>query len=151
VEFEIAGVRPCSCASHARVVLKESVTGRKLQVRVHADAGQDLLSELAGVASGRGRTADILRDTLAAIACSLEGVTLRCREGKLCAVLGVHGPNGSRNIDAEPCEALVVACRMKLPVFVEEQANDEAMPEAFKEFVASLDFSGLGDAEHGRD
>lgn len=151
VEVVIADVRPCECPSHARVVLRDDAGQRKLQVRIHADAGQALLAEMAGMVSPRGALVDLLRDAVQAAGWALSRVTLCCRGGRLCARLMLVGADGWNEVDAEPCEALVAACRMKLPVFVDETSDDGELPEVFREFVATLDMSGLeGPVRDGR-
>ncbi len=147
VEVAIIGVSACECPSHARVVLRDEARGRNLQVRIHADAGQAMLAEMAGLASTRSAMVDLLGDVLSRAGACAERLTLCCSRGRLCAKLSVRatGSAGDDDLMVEPCEALLAAYRLRLPVFVEEEPSDDAgVPEIYRELVESLDLSGLG-------
>jgi len=146
---EIAGVVACECPAHARVVLFDPQRRRKLYVRVHTQAGQVLLAELAGVPSQSAALVDLLRDALRAAGASFEAVTLRFENNDLCASVRLCGPQGRREIDTEPCEALLAACRMGAELFVDERTIEppprDQVPEAYRQAVETIDFSGLGE------
>ncbi len=147
VEVSIIGVTACECPGHARVVLRDEAGGRKLQVRVNVDAGQALLAEMAGVPSTHAGAIDLLRDAVDAAGGCIEQLTIGCRRGQLCARLSVRSADGLAEIDADPCEGLLTACRMHIPVFVEEAEPGEIIgpdvPEIYREFVESLDLTGI--------
>lgn len=147
VEVSIIGVTSCECPGHARVVLRDEAGGRKLQVRVTLDAGQAMLAEMTGMASTHAGAIDLLRNAVEAAGGCIEHLTLGCRRGQLCARLGVRSADGLAEIDADPCEGLLTACRMHIPVFVEEAGPNEIIgpdvPEIYREFVESLDLTGI--------
>lgn len=147
VEVSIIGVTSCECPGHARVVLRDEAGGRKLQVRVSVDAGQALLAEMTGMASTHAGAIDLLRNAVQAAGGCIEQLTLGCRRGQLCARLSVRSADGLAEIDADPCEGLVTACRMHIPVFIEEADPDQAsgadVLDIYREFVESLDLAGI--------
>lgn len=120
---EIAGVRPCDCPSHARVVLFDSERQRRLQVRIHAQAGEALTASFAGLRSHVSTVIEMMRDALDAGGASIEAVTIRCDGGDLHARMRVRGPLSSRDIDVEPCEALLAAYQLQIPLFVDEDVS----------------------------
>lgn len=147
-EVDIVGVTTCECPGHSRVVLRDGARNRKLQVRVSVDAGQALLAELAGIPSSRSLVIDLVRNAVEAAGGQIEQLTLGCRKGELCARLLVRSAEGSREVEAEPCDGLLTACRMGLPVFIETTdaaGGDASVPEVYRAFVESLDLSGLRD------
>ena len=149
VEVTITGVSACECPSHARVVLRDEAGARNLQVRIHADAGQAMLAEMAGLASTRSAMVDLLGDVLGRAGTRLDRLTLCCSQGQLCAKLLLFGPDAASEVAVEPCEALLAAYRLRLPVFVEEEASRDGartagVPPVYRELMESLDLSGLG-------
>jgi bifunctional DNase/RNase len=148
IEVAIIGVSACECPSHARVVLRDEAGRRNMQVRIHADAGQAMLAEIAGLASTRSAMVDLLGELLARAEVCADRLTLCCSRGRLCAKLSVRGPGSAEDGDlvVEPCEALLAAYRLRLPVFVEEEApeEDSGVPDVYRELVESLDLSGFG-------
>ena len=144
---EIAGVVACECPEHARVVLFDPERRRKLRVRIHAHAGQALLAEIAGIPSDESAIIDLMRDALNASETSLDSVILRIEDDNLCAKVRVRRDRGVCEIEAEPCEALLVAKRLDVEVFVEDgsiahRASDQ-IPAAYRRVVEHIDFSGL--------
>ena len=128
-------------------MLRDEAGGRKLHVRVSVDAGQALLAEMAGVASTHAGAIDLLRHAVEAAGGCIEQLTLGCRRGQLCARLSVRSADGLSEIDADPCEGLLTACRMRIPVFIDEADADQVdgsdVPEIYREFVESLDLTGI--------
>jgi bifunctional DNase/RNase len=140
---EIAGVRSCDCPTHAIVALREVGGKRRFRLRVHSDAGQAVLAESSGLASTRAGAIDMLRDALAAAGGELAGVIVAHNEDTLSAQLIVRDTSGEHLVHAEPCEAIVAACRLRLPVFLDESPA-AAVPDAYRRALSDLDVSGLG-------
>jgi bifunctional DNase/RNase len=139
----IAGVRACDCPSHALVIMRETDGKRRFRLRVHSDAGQAILAELADIASPRAALIDMMRDALSASGSEIDGVIVSPAEDTLTARLALTSADGDRMVDVEPCEALIAACRLRIPVFVDERA-ETAVPAAFRKALGDLDLGDLG-------
>jgi bifunctional DNase/RNase len=145
---EIQSVTACACPGHARVVLHDRVRRRSFRVRVHAEAGQALLAEMNGLTGDRAPMIQLAADADEAAGGSIASLVLEPSADDVRAQLCVRDANaGERMIDAEPCEALLVAWRLKLPVWVElpqASAAVSAVPEVYRAAIESLDLEGLG-------
>lgn len=150
---EVAGVLPCRCRDHARVLLRDRGRRRYLQVRVHAAAGRAILASLNGVADFHGYGLDVATAALAALGARMESLTLASDGERLDARLTLRQGREAVAVDLEPCNALVAACRLRLPIFVEEfreaPAVEPPLPEPYRAFLAELDLSVLDGPELG--
>jgi bifunctional DNase/RNase len=146
---EIKGVVACDCPAHARVILRDRANDRTLQVRVEAPAGQALLAELAGITSARSAAIDLFHDALEAAGARVAWVALRFQDNELRARMCVRRcAGGGEAIEAPADEALLLACRTSVALYVEGVAprrNEEspAVPDVYRSAVESIDFSGL--------
>ena len=138
---EIETVTACTCPGHARVVLRDRV-----RVRVHANAGQSLLAEMNGMTGERASLIQIAADAVEAAGGHIASLVLHPTPDEVRAQLCVRdGGERERMVDAEPCEALLVAWRLKLPIWVDisgERAR-AAVPDVYRAAIESLDLDGL--------
>jgi bifunctional DNase/RNase len=140
---EIASVAPCECPSHAVMIMQEMGGPRRFRVRVHNEAGQAILAEMAQLPSGRACCIDMMHKALASVGAELSAVIVTARADFIRAALVVSGL-GERTIEVEPCEALVAACRLSLPVYIQgKEGAGEELPEVFQEALSYIDLSTL--------
>jgi bifunctional DNase/RNase len=141
---EIQSVQACACPGHARVVLRDPAARRSFRVRVHADAGQALLAEMNGISGDRAALITMMSDAMTAAGGRLDGLVIQPVDDDIHAWLHVVDAHGrERCIDAEPCEALILAYRLRLPVWVNISGRHDAVPEVYREVVETLDLEGL--------
>lgn len=150
LRVDIKGIVACDCPAHARVVLEDRSNDRRLHVRVDAHAGQALVAELAGITSASSAAIDLFHDALEAAGGSVAWVALRFEDNELRARMCVCRSGGaSQAIEAPADQALLVACRTGVALYVEgvaqrrQGASPPAVPEVYWRAVESIDFSGL--------
>ncbi|MGD9894777.1 MAG: bifunctional nuclease domain-containing protein [Dehalococcoidia bacterium] len=154
LQMNVTIVAGCECEQHAWVHLRDGTGGRRARVMIDAAVGRAIVSELRGSPSPHAEAVDLLGTSLAALGASAERIELRCADGALSGVLCLRNANGPASAVVDPCHALLTACRMKLPIVMEEAdiltASQAAPPAAFHQFLNSLDLSGLDPAAEGR-
>ena len=86
----------------------------------------------------------MLRDALNASGSEITCVVVAPANDTLSAHLVLQGGDGRRAVDVEPCAALIAACRLRIPVFIEEPSAI-TVPDAYREALSDLDLSDLGE------
>lgn len=149
LSMNVTIVAGCECEQHAWVHLRDGTGEHRVRVKIDAKVGRAIVSELRGTPNPHAEAVDLLWSALHAVGATAEWVELRCTDGALCGVLCLRAQDGPTTATVDSCHALLAACRMKLPILMEEKdvvkVADTAPPPAFHEFLNSLDLSGLGD------
>jgi bifunctional DNase/RNase len=153
--MKVTIVAGCECKRHAWVHLHDATGEHRIRVLIDAAAGRAIVSELRGAPTPHAGTVDLLSSSLEALGARAERVELRCMDGGLCGVLRLRAPGGEATALVDPCHALLAACRMSLPIVMDEAdaagTDGPAPPDAFDQFLSTLDLSGLGDPTLDRD
>jgi hypothetical protein len=172
VEVEIDSIRVSLMSQHRIVILKELNSERFLPIWIGPYEAEAITVSLQQMEVARPLTHDLLRNVLNALEAEVLSVNItELRENVFYAriMLRVNGRDVS--IDSRPSDALALAVRVQVPVYVDESVMDEAasLPqesidggetaddddskrlEVFKDFVETLDLEDSspndGDAE----
>ena len=160
VSFDMVGKQPI-------VLLKAVDTNKFLPIWIGHPEAAAILMKLQGASTPRPMTHDLLFDMLGEldVACSRVSVT-ELRENTFYAAITLSVNGREVDIDSRPSDALALAVRLHVPVYIEEAVMDKAavLPEeemetesagaeetrldAFKDFVESLDLEDL-DTDEG--
>ena len=82
---------------------------------------------LQRVETPRPMTHDLLVDVLASTSTAVKQVTItEVRDGTFIAEVALSGPHGPRTVDCRPSDAIALAVRLEVPVFVAESVVDAA-------------------------
>jgi bifunctional DNase/RNase len=163
IEVVIDSIRISLVTQHRIVLLREVDSDRQLPIWVGPCEADAITVELQDVKVARPLTADLLRSVILELGGSLSHVLIReLKESVFHASLFIDFSENLREIDCRPSDAIALAVRAKVPIFINEAVLDEAgvQPEpdliregegeepeeevgnldAFSDFLDSLDF-----------
>jgi bifunctional DNase/RNase len=124
VQVDILGLHtsPSSGGAYA-LILKEMHGPRRLPIIIGAFEAQSIALEMEGIRPPRPLTHDLMKTIIDTLGGSLNDVTIsELREGTFFARLTVD----TREIDSRPSDAIALAVRYGVPIFVSDRVMDEA-------------------------
>jgi bifunctional DNase/RNase len=129
VQVDILGLStsPASGGAYA-LILKEINGNRRLPIIIGAFEAQSIALEIEGIKPPRPLTHDLIKNILESLGAELNEITIgELRDGTFFATLSFDG----QEIDARPSDAIALAVRFGVPIFVAEKVMKEAafMPE----------------------
>jgi bifunctional DNase/RNase len=128
VQVDILGLStsPSSAGAYA-LILKETNGKRKLPIIIGAFEAQSIALELEGMKPPRPLTHDLMKNIIDTFAVSLNEVFINeLRDGTFYAKLSVEGVSETQEIDSRPSDAIALAVRYGVPIYVEEEVLQEA-------------------------
>jgi bifunctional DNase/RNase len=173
IKVEIDSIRVSLMSQQRIVILKDQESDRYLPIWIGPCEADAITVELQNVEVARPLTHDLLRSVISAMGASVEHIIVSdLRNDVFYARVVIH-QNGQRlEIDSRPSDAIALAVRVKVPIFVADEVMDraaitpeneveaegpvspseaptlpEGTPEVFKDFVDSLDMDDLGDSD----
>jgi hypothetical protein len=129
IKVDILGLStsPASGGAYA-LILKEVDGDRRLPIIIGAFEAQSIALEMEGIKPPRPLTHDLMKNLLDSMGAELAEVTIsELRDGTFYAKLIVD----SQEIDSRPSDAIALAVRTGVPIFVSEKVMDDAsfLPE----------------------
>lgn len=124
IQVDILGLHtsPSSGGAYA-LILKEMHGPRRLPIIIGAFEAQSIALEMEGIRPPRPLTHDLMKTIIDALGGSLNDVTINeLREGTFFARLTVD----TKEIDSRPSDAIALAVRYGVPIFVADRVMDEA-------------------------
>jgi bifunctional DNase/RNase len=168
VEVTIDSVRVSLMSQHRIVVLKDGNSTRYLPIWIGPFEADAITIELQNVEVPRPLTHDLLKATIEKLGAEIEQVSITdLRNDTFYAEISLRVDGRRLEIDSRPSDAIALAVRAQVPVYVAEQVMEQAAitpeqdldtgigpavegeatetktPEAFREFLEGLDLSGL--------
>ena len=161
IEVVIDSIRISLVSQHRIVLLKEIDGERQLPIWIGPCEADAITIELQDVKVARPLTADLLRNVIIEMGGTISHVLIKeLRESVFHASLFVDLNEEVQEIDCRPSDAIALAVRAKVPIFINEEVLDEAgvQPEpdmiqeseteeadvgkldAFTDFLDTLDF-----------
>ncbi len=159
IEVVIDSIRISLISQHRIVMLRDVDGERRLPIWIGPCEAEAITIELQDVEIARPVTHDLLKNIIEELGGTVSHILINeLREQVFYARLFVDMDGNMMEIDCRPSDAIAVAVRSKVPVFVDESVMDEAgiLPEpdieeetegegsekldAFKDFVDTLDF-----------
>lgn len=128
VLVDILGISPSPSSPGAyALILKEADGDRQLPIIIGQFEAQAIALELEGIKPPRPLTHDLVKNVLETLGTSLAEVVINeLRDGTFYARLAVEGAGGSHEIDSRPSDAIAVAIRFGVPIYVSEEVMEEA-------------------------
>ena len=125
---DILGLSPSPSSPGAyTLILKEADGERRLPIIIGQFEAQAIALELEGIKPPRPLTHDLVKNVLESLGTSLSDVIIsELREGTFFARLNVEGNSSSHEIDARPSDAIAIAIRFGVPIYVAETVMEEA-------------------------
>jgi bifunctional DNase/RNase len=167
VEVTIDSVRISLMSQHRIVVLKDQDSSRYLPIWIGPFEADAITIELQGVEVARPLTHDLLKSVIDKLDAEVERVMITdLRNDTFYAQIILQVQGRRLEIDSRPSDAIALAVRAHVPVFVDEAVMDQAAitpeqdiegggepsearkeapetPDAFREFLEGLDLGGL--------
>ncbi len=141
VQVEIMGLAasPASGGAYA-LILKEVSGDRRLPIMIGAFEAQAIALEMEGIKPPRPLTHDLIKNIIDTLGVSLHDVLIsELRDGTFFARLTLNSL--STEIDSRPSDAIALAVRYGVPIFVSEMVMGEAgfIPEEEGEEKSDID------------
>ena len=159
IEVVIDSIRISLISQHRIVMLRDVDGERRLPIWIGPCEAEAITIELQDVEIARPVTHDLLKNVVEEVGGTVSHILINeLRDQVFYARLFVDLNGEMLEIDCRPSDAIAVAVRAKVPIFVEEPVMEEAgiLPEpdvdeevdeqeaekldAFKDFVDTLDF-----------
>lgn len=124
VQVDILGLStsPSSGGAYA-LILKEVNGPRRLPIIIGAFEAQSIALEMEGIKPPRPLTHDLMKSIIDTLGGALNDVTINdLREGTFYARLSME----AREVDSRPSDAIALAVRYGVPIFVMDKVMDEA-------------------------
>ena len=166
VEVTIDSIRVSLMSQHRVVILKDVDSERYLPIWIGPCEADAITVELQEVEVARPLTHDILTNVIQELGADVSHILVRDLRDDVFYAFIVLDQNGTKlEVDTRPSDALAVAVRASVPIFVEDDVMDQAgiVPEpeleaedsdvdderlsAFADFVDTLDLEDLDDEE----
>jgi bifunctional DNase/RNase len=133
VQVDILGLStsPASGGAYA-LILKEMGGSRRLPIIIGAFEAQSIALEMEGIKPPRPLTHDLMKTIIDRMGVSLSEVVVHeLRDGTFYAKISLD----SQEIDSRPSDAIALAVRYSVPIYVSERVMEEAsfVPEAESE------------------
>lgn len=163
IEVVIDSIRISLISQHRIVMLRDADGERQLPIWIGPCEAEAITIELQDVEIARPVTHDLLKNVITHMKGTVSHILINeLREQVFHARLFVDVQGEMLEIDCRPSDAIALAVRVKVPIFVDESVMDEAgiLPEAdvqeepteetgpekldaFMDFVDNLDFDDL--------
>ncbi len=126
VQVDIFGLTDRGMSQGAfALILKESDGPRRMPIIIGVPEAQAIANELEGVRAQRPMTHDLLRNVIEALGAQLREVVIHSlKEGTFYASLNFEFSD--LEVDARPSDAIAIAVRCGVPIFVSEEILEEA-------------------------
>jgi bifunctional DNase/RNase len=165
IEVTIDSVRVSLMSQDRMVVLKETDSNRYLPIWIGPFEADAITIQLQGVQVARPLTHDLLKSLISAMDVKVSHIMVNdLRNNTFFAQILMDVDGKEVQIDSRPSDAIALAVRVGVPIFVDEQVMDQAAiaPEeeigreattaeeeerldVFRDFVESLDLDDLGE------
>ena len=167
VKVTIDSVRVSLMSQHRIVVLKDTDATRYLPIWIGPFEADAITIQLQNVEVARPLTHDLLKSAIEQLGAKIEQVAITdLRNDTFYAEITLRVAGQRMEIDSRPSDAIALAVRAQVPVYIAEavmdqaaitperdldtgedttaeSGTDETPPEAFREFLEGLDLSGL--------
>ena len=128
VQVDILGLStsPASNGAYA-LILKEVNGDRRLPIIIGAFEAQSIALEMEGIKPPRPLTHDLMKNIIDQMGVSLNEVVINdLRDGTFYAQLQLDSPAVNHEVDSRPSDAIALAVRYGVPIFVAETVMKEA-------------------------
>ncbi len=162
IEVKIAGIQVSLMSQHRVVLLKELDADRYLPIWIGPYEAEAINIELQNIEVGRPLTHDLLKNVIEALGGEVQYIVVsELREDTFYARIVIDVDGRELDIDARPSDAMALAVRVGVPIYVAEEVMAEAgiVPQkdlskegaeaekaersAFDDFLSSLDIDDL--------
>jgi bifunctional DNase/RNase len=160
IEVTVDSVRMNLISPHRAVILKEAQGERYLPIWIGPAEADAITIRLQGIDPPRPLTHDLLRSFIDQLGAHVSHVIVtELRDDVFFARISVEVDGRDFDVDSRPSDAIALAVRLEVPIYVNEEVMDEAsiLPEQenlleseeklslFRDFVDTLNLEDLED------
>ena len=129
-KMEVAGVTVDPATKAPILVLRDEEMGRTVPIWIGIFEATAILSRLERVTPPRPMTHDLLKNVLESLGGKLEKVIIHdLRDNTYIAKLIIEVGDKLIEIDSRPSDAIAIAVRLKIPIFVSHKLSDKMSDE----------------------
>ena len=165
IEVSIDSIRVSLMSQHRVVILKDAETERYLPIWIGACEADAITIELQGVEVARPFTHDLLKSAITDLGGKITQVLISDLRNEVFYAQIVLDVGGRKvELDSRPSDALALAVRAKVPIYIDESVMDKASitPEEdiagghgdepltrspFKDLIEGLDLDDFGESK----
>lgn len=172
VEVAIDSIRVSLMSQHRVVILKDKDSDRFLSIWIGPYEAEAITVSLQELEVSRPLTHDLLRNLVSILGAEVKRVNItELKEDVFYAKIILSMNGNELEIDSRPSDALALAVRVHVPIFIDETVMEEAASEpetevgfsevpdgeseerleVFKDFVESLDLGDVDPSEGDED
>jgi bifunctional DNase/RNase len=158
IEVKIDSIRVSLMSNHRVVILKDLGSERYLPIWIGPYEAEAITIQLQEVEVARPLTHDLLKATITELGGKIVHVIVNeLRSDTFYANIVVERNGQRMKIDSRPSDAIALAVRANVPIYVEESVMEHAAitpeeeaespeetPSAFKDLIEGLDLDKLG-------
>ena len=127
IEVTIDSIRVSLMSQHRVVILKDSASDRYLPIWIGACEADAITIELQGVEVARPFTHDLLKSVINQLGAKIKSVLINDLHNEVFYAQIALDVNGhSMEVDSRPSDALALAVRAKVPIYVNEAVMEKA-------------------------
>jgi len=127
IEMTIDSIRVSLMNYQRVVILKEKLTDRYLPIWIGPAEADAIAIKLQGVSVPRPLTHDLLRSIIETLGASVASITITdLKNDTFFAKISLNVDGGEMEIDSRPSDALALAVRVEIPIYVDESVLDKA-------------------------
>jgi bifunctional DNase/RNase len=160
IEVTVDSVRMNLISPHRAVILKDLQSERYLPIWIGPNEADAITIRLQGITAPRPLTHDLLKNFISELGAQVSCIVVtELRDDIFFARIMVEANGRKVEIDSRPSDAIALAVRLEVPIYVNEEVMDQAAiaPERedlldakkelslFQDFVDTLDLEDLGE------
>jgi len=127
IEMTIDSIRVSLMNYQRVVILKEKTTDRYLPIWIGPAEADAIAVKLQGVSVPRPLTHDLLQSVIDALGASVNSIIVNeLRNDTFYAKITLDVDGSQMEVDSRPSDALALAVRAEMPIYVEESVLDKA-------------------------
>jgi bifunctional DNase/RNase len=127
IEMSLIGVRVELPGNQPIVLLKEREGERYLPIWIGTSEATAIAFALQGVVTARPMTHDLMKNVREELGVAVQRILItELREGTFYAVIEMAQNGSSFEISSRPSDAIALAVRLEVPIFVHEEVLGEA-------------------------
>lgn len=127
IEMTIDSIRVSLMNYQRVVILKEKTADRYLPIWIGPAEADAIAVKLQGVSVPRPLTHDLLRSVIDALGASISSITVSdLKNDTFYAKVTLNIDGGQVEIDSRPSDALALAVRVEVPIYVDEAVLEKA-------------------------
>jgi bifunctional DNase/RNase len=127
IEVAIDSIRVSLMNYQRVVILREKTADRYLPIWIGPAEADAIAAKLQGVKLERPLTHDLLRSTIEALGAKVNSITVYdLKNDVFYAKIMLSVDGGQIEVDSRPSDALALAVRVEVPIYVDESVMDKA-------------------------